>query len=191
MYRFKNKIVLIRHAATVENQKKLCLGWIKTHTKKKELKKTTHSLIDELSLANIDCILTSELNRTIVTAEYLNQYLLVNEMYSNSLFNDLNFGIYSKKKPALIKKKQPEIYDKGGLFKYDVCLFGGESLQDMEKRVNKGISLLENMAKYRKILLVTHGSFIMMMYKVFYNTKYNEVYLRLHQNLENKLFKFE
>jgi broad specificity phosphatase PhoE len=90
----------------------------------------------------------------------------------------------------LIQEVQPEIYDHRKFFKYDIALKEGESLEMLEKRVRKGLNELLLLSRKGKILLVTHGSVIVMIHKIISERDYYDFYPEVDINSNYKIFRF-
>lgn len=189
MYDFNDNLAVIRHAQTVENEK----GYICTRRSVpsvEKIEKLASSVIHSLLQMNIQQIITSNVERAIVTGEYIKKMLKIDTIRKCPYFDDLDFGIYEGKDPHEIKKIQPNMYNEYGFFKYYNRLKGGESLDGLEKRVHIGLKKLEKLTKDKSTLLVTHGSVIVMLHKLYHDSDYYEFYPSIDKISHNRVFIF-
>ena len=190
MYDFKKRLFIVRHALTEENKKGVCLGWIDTKNSPEELLRVLNLVKNSLDGKKIDCIVSSSLGRSVYTAKAISKKLKIGKLVIDPSFNDLNFGYYARKNPELIKKIQPEMYNKKGFFKYNVCLKEGESLKLLEKRIIGGLKKLYNLSQKERILLVAHGSVIVMIHKILHQKGYYTFYPSVDNRSHDTVFNF-
>ena len=191
MINFKT-LYAIRHSQTHEDRGNICSGWTEATPIESDIDKVHDIIINFVSNKQIGLIICSEQSRTIKTAQSIQTKLGISKLTIDSCFNDLDFGYFSGKSPGLIKKIQPEIYDDRGFFKYYMPLKDGESLANLETRVRKGLKRLSTLCYSKDILLITHGSVIVMLHKILFNQDYYNFFPTVDiEARKYKIFEFQ
>jgi alpha-ribazole phosphatase/probable phosphoglycerate mutase len=154
------KIHFVRHGQTKHN----VAGLINSQLDKEDVltddgieqvKKTMREIADDYTE-----IYSSDLFRTRQTAEILNQKLKLSIIY-DARVRERNFGSLDGKSWEEVGLGLKELDLKQ---KYDYRPHGGESAEDVQKRLFDFIGELVRDKKSEKILVVTHGGTIRMLY---------------------------
>ena len=165
------KIYFVRHGETISNKNNTTTGWVDSPLNNDGIKQARKTALEmPLDFSEIYC---SDLIRCKQTAEIINQKLNLPIIYDARL-RERNFGSLGGKSWDEISSEMKEI-DK--LQKYDYRQYGGESVEDVKKRLFDFIDEIRHNKKDKKILIVTHGGIIRMLH----NLLNNEV----HQKIQN------
>jgi broad specificity phosphatase PhoE len=161
------KLLFVRHGQTDFNKNKLPQGQEidapLNDTGIQQAEEAAKFLPD-----NIDFIITSPLKRASQTAEILNKKL-DKKIEFNDDIKELRYG-------SLAGKPWPEIevltgdkdaYQKDKDILFDYRKFGGDSAEDLKRRVEKFISEVKEKYPDKNILVATHGGVIDSMHILF------------------------
>lgn len=150
------KLILARHAETIENVKKHSQGHSDgtlTRKGKTQAKKLAIRLANE----DIDIIYCSDLGRCKETLKPFLKIKKIPVIYTKEL-RERNTGIFQgrpheemKKWYETIKKKKPEKSS------YDLCPPRGESYNALRKRISRSIEKILKKERNKNILIVSHG----------------------------------
>lgn len=169
------KIYFVRHGQTISNKNNTMTGWIDSPLNDngiEQAKKTSLEMPPDFS--EIYC---SDLIGCKQTAEIINQKLNLPIKYDARL-RERNFGSLGGKSWDEIGSDMKEI-DKNQ--KYDYRPYGGESVEDVKKRL---FACLDDIhcnkinKKDHKILIVTHGGII----RLLHNLLNGEVHEEIHNS---------
>ncbi|QEK11806.1 alpha-ribazole phosphatase [Crassaminicella thermophila] len=152
------KIILVRHGETENNCDGLYCGWNDIFLTEKGLmqaKKVSEKLKEE----NFDYIISSDLDRTMKTAEIINQYHHV-EIILESNIREMNFGLWEGLSYKEIKEKYPKEVKEWENDWIDYVTPNGESVKQMYERVTKAIDKIIHKNKRGNILIVAHAGSI-------------------------------
>ncbi|MBU0761320.1 MAG: histidine phosphatase family protein [Nanoarchaeota archaeon] len=148
------KLLIVRHAETPHNIKKILQGHSEIGLSKKgkaQAKKLTERLLKE----KVDIIYCSDLIRA---RETIKPFLKLNKIpvvYTKHL-RERNLGIFEGKKLVkFLKWIKEEGYSESSNFNFKIP--GGESFQDLKKRTSEFLKTLIKKEKGKNVLLVTHG----------------------------------
>lgn len=165
------KIYFVRHGETISNKNNTTTGWVDSPLNDEGIEQARKTCLEmPLDFSEIYC---SDLIRCKQTAEIINQKLNLPIKYDARL-RERNFGSLGGVSWNEISSEMKEI-DK--LQKYNYTSYGGESVEDVRKRLFDFIDEIRQNKKDRKILIVTHGGIIRMLH----NLLHNEV----HQKIQN------
>ncbi|WP_045027873.1 histidine phosphatase family protein [Draconibacterium sediminis] len=166
------EITIIRHGETVWNRQKRIQG--QRNSKLSENGITQAELVAEaLGKREFDVLISSDLQRAVETANIINKQLVLPHEYNANL-RERSFGIFEGKNFAEIEEKYPEEYRRYKERDPGFVVPGGESIEQMYKRVISEIEAIALKFKDQKVLIVAHGLVLeMMMYKTF-NLKLDE-----------------
>ncbi|MBN1792129.1 histidine phosphatase family protein [Candidatus Woesearchaeota archaeon] len=190
MFEFDGRLYLIRHGLTQANIEGICLGNTEVAVVGNELERVRILVDRALSGARLKYLISSSLLRALQTADQLSEYFTIPERNIDTRFDDLNFGVFAGQHPMRILELQPEIYDHRGFFKYDVPLLGGESLHMLETRVTEGLKDVKGNAHCGNVLIVTHGSVIVMIHKILSGRDYYDFYPAVDNISHERVFRF-
>ncbi len=154
------KIYFVRHGQTDANVKKQYCGQTDVDLNRKGLKDAA-SIAKVLKSASIDAIISSDMKRTMKTAELINQYhQLKIELMPE--FREINFGRFENLTFEEIGSKYPEEKEKMIQEKINYNFLEGESLTQLHLRVMKAFNKLLEEKANENLLIVSHGGVIRM-----------------------------
>lgn len=152
------EIIFVRHGESEMNMKGVYCGW--TNSLLTENGQNQAKIVSKkLALEEIDLIISSDLDRCLLTAEIINKFHCT-EIIKETALKELNFGKWE------------------GLSYYEICsdfpleakswnddyinfkMPDGENLSEMYERVNNAFNKIINRYKKGKILIVTHSGVI-------------------------------
>ena len=160
------EITIIRHGETMWNVQKRIQG--QRNSKLSENGITQAELVAKaLVKREFDVLVSSDLGRAIETAKIINKQLLLPHEYNANL-RERSFGIFEGKNFAEIEEKYPEEFLRYKERNPEFVVPGGESIQQMYKRITSEIESVARKFKDQKVLIVSHGLVLeMMMYRTF------------------------
>ena len=154
------EILFIRHGETDYNKKNLYYGHLNpglNETGINQLKNTKKKL-EEMN-EKIDIVFSSNLKRCRQSLELLELDENIKKYFSEEL-RELNFGDIEGKSYDKIRKEFPYYIDEmKNNWKY-FRTKGGESLDDLQKRIIKKIDEIKEKYQNKKILIVAHAGVI-------------------------------
>ncbi len=154
----KTKIFAVRHGETDWNIKKRVQGHAdRPLTKKGE--DDAKKLARDFKEKSIDLIFSSQLKRSRKTAEIIGK-VLGKEVRSTGALNERDFGSLTGKTWEEIGKIDPKFSDLDRKQQFNYRPFGGESAEDVKKRVDEFLEFLKKKYPGKNILLITHGGII-------------------------------
>ena len=154
------KIYLVRHGETDANvQKKYC-GQTDVDLNHKGLRDAA-SIAKVLKNTNFDSIVSSDLKRTLKTAELINEYHHL-EIELIPEFREINFGKFENLTFEEIGLQYPEEKEKMIKEKINYNFLEGESLKTLHKRVVGAFNKLLKEKENEDLLIVSHGGVIRM-----------------------------
>ena len=156
------KLYFVRHGQTESNKKGTVTGQIDSPLSTEgieQVKKTILEMSDDYSE-----IYSSDLIRCKQTAEILNQKLNLPIQYDIRL-RERHFGSLAGKKFKDMDTTG-EIREKDKNQQYDYRPYGGESVEDVRKRLFDFINELSKKKPKGKVLVVTHGGIIRLLHNL-------------------------
>jgi alpha-ribazole phosphatase len=154
------KIYLVRHGQTDANiQKKYC-GQTDVNLNHKGLRDAA-SIAKVLKNITLGSIVSSDLKRTLKTAELINEYHQL-EIELIPEFREINFGKFENLTFEEIGLQYPEEKEKMIKEKIHYKFLEGESLKALHKRVVKAFNKLLKEKENKDLLIVSHGGVIRM-----------------------------
>jgi len=154
------KIYLVRHGQTDANAEKKYCGQTDVDLNHKGLRDAA-SIAKVLKNTSFDTIVSSDLKRTIQTAELINEYHQL-EIELIPDFREINFGKFENLTFEEIGDKYPEEKKKMLKEKINYNFLEGESLRTLNKRVIQAFNQLLKEKKSEDLLIVSHGGVIRM-----------------------------
>ncbi|HKL41141.1 MAG TPA: alpha-ribazole phosphatase [Clostridia bacterium] len=154
------KIYLVRHGETNANVEKRYCGQTDVDLNHKGLRDAA-SIAKVLKNTSLDSIVSSDLKRTLKTAELINEYHRL-ELELNPDFREINFGKFENLTFEEIGVKYPDEKAKMIKEKINYNFLEGESLSVLYKRVIKSFNKLLEEKENENILIVSHGGVIRM-----------------------------
>lgn len=155
-------IYLLRHGQSIWNFENKFTGWTDVDLNENGQREAMN--VSQIAKKlNIDYIFTSELKRTIQTAE-----IIENEMNNENVItiqhkdlNERHYGIFTGKNKTQIKEEKGEDFVKELRRSYYYKPQDGESLFEVKSRVgNYFDSYINPKAQHKNILIVAHGNSI-------------------------------
>jgi len=153
------KIYLIRHGQTDFNLHRRYCGWTDIDLNNQG-RLQAEKLVAQFETIDIDIVCASHLKRAVQTARIIFQH---QDLYLESDFAEMNFGILEGITADEAMAKFPDIYDTWVHSPWEVTLDAGESFQEFAQRVRRGFSLLLSRYKGKAIALVSHAGPIRLM----------------------------
>ena len=154
----KTKVFAVRHGETDWNIKKCVQGRAdRPLTKKGE--SDALKLAKDFKEKNIDLIFSSQLKRSRKTAEIIGK-VLGKEIQSTNALNERDFGSLTGKTWEEIGEIDPKLSELDRKQQFNYRPFGGESVEDVRKRIDEFLEFLEKKYPGKNILLITHGGII-------------------------------
>jgi probable phosphoglycerate mutase len=153
------KIYLVRHGETEMNKQGLVNGWIDEPLIEEGIKQA--EAVRDMLPGDIMRIYASSLMRTRQTADVINQRFQVPVSYHDEL-KERNWGKLAGMTFEEMEKKYGPQYsrDRDYGLAYDYRPFGGESIEDVRKRLYKVIDIIKEEAATVPKLLVAHAGII-------------------------------
>ncbi len=149
------ELIMIRHGETDINKKHLYCGWNEAGLNDRGMKEAER-LRDVLAEEKIDIIYSSDLRRSLHTAEIINSVHSVSIIPSYGL-RELNFGQWQDISFEEISSLYPEEYKKWIENWLSYRIPDGESMIDFYERVTQTSDEIIETNKNSKILIVTHS----------------------------------
>ncbi len=143
----------VRHGETDENRKGIFAGRLDAKLNQTGIEQAENFAITQ-DLSSFDLIITSPLSRAKDTAEIISKKTGI-ELIEDELLVERDFGILQGKTWDQICAEYPEI-TKDISEKYQEEIRGGESVKEVEARVDKFLEKVKKENSGRKILIVTH-----------------------------------
>ncbi|MFA5791753.1 MAG: histidine phosphatase family protein [Candidatus Paceibacterota bacterium] len=163
------KLYFVRHGETISNKNNTTTGWVDSPLNNEGIEQAKETSIEiPLDFSEIYC---SDLIRCKQTAEIINLKLNLPIHYDARL-RERNFGSLGGKSWDDISLEMKEI-DRNQ--KYDYRPYGGESAEDVKKRLFAFIEDIRNQKNNKKILIVTHGGIIRMLHNLLNNEVRREI----------------
>ncbi|QXM05645.1 alpha-ribazole phosphatase [Crassaminicella indica] len=152
------KLIFVRHGETEDNNKGLYCGWNDVELTEKGMMQAK-KVCEKLKERKIDYIITSDLNRTMKTAEMINKYHHKKIILEKKL-REMNFGLWEGLSYKEIKKKYAKELSGWEADWIDYAPPFGESVRHMYKRVTSSIDNIIAEYKDKNILIVSHAGCI-------------------------------
>jgi alpha-ribazole phosphatase len=154
------KIYLVRHGETDANVEKKYCGQTDVDLNHKGLRDAA-SIAKVLKNTSFDSIVSSDLKRTLKTAELINEYHQL-EIEIVPELREINFGKFENLTFEEIGLQYPEEKEKMIKEKINYNFLEGESLKTLHKRVIKAFNKLLKEKENEDLLIVSHGGVIRM-----------------------------
>ncbi|WP_241576372.1 histidine phosphatase family protein [Rosenbergiella collisarenosi] len=154
------KVILVRHAETDWNVKRIIQGHSDSSLTPKGLRETS-ALLAALTIHNyqVECVYTSPLNRALHMGRSLSDHFLCPLIIEPAL-KEQSFGQFEGMSLDLVMKHYPK--EANELFKLNPEFrpVGGESLAESSQRIVHFIYNLEKTSPHETICVVSHGRII-------------------------------
>ena len=169
-------ISFVRHAKTSMNKKNVFLG-VKNNPP------IMNTKFKKISNLMYDLIITSKLKRAQMTTKFFNSKKISN----SELINEIDYGEADGMSLARFKVKYPNII-KSWNKKIDIRFPRGENNSDVRKRALSFISFLNKFKDGKKILVISHGYFLKVIFCIILGIDIKKAY---KINIEHlKIFQF-
>ncbi|QZY57373.1 alpha-ribazole phosphatase [Crassaminicella profunda] len=152
------KLIFVRHGETIHNHKGLYCGWNDLDLTEKGMMQAK-KVCEKLKEENLNLIITSDLNRTIKTAEIINVDHHINIILEKNL-REMNFGLWEGLSYKEIKEKYVKELNGWESDWIDYILPSGESVRQMYERVTAVMDKIIHQYKNENILIVSHAGCI-------------------------------
>ena len=155
------RLYIVRHGQTKWNKEKRMQGW--ADSKLTELGRKQAKLLGE-SLENIEFnqVVSSPLGRTRETSKLVIGDRPV-ELIINDNFKEMGFGSWEGQDPEELKIKHPEVFRDLWTRADKYVPIDGESFEELQNRIIKGINQVIKDNPDGNVLIVTHGMVIQML----------------------------
>jgi broad specificity phosphatase PhoE len=151
------RILLIRHGETDYNKEHVLQGWLQNPLNKNGIEQTK-KLANRLKKEKIDVIYTSQLKRAVMTGEIIAKKLK-KKIRKTTELNERYFGDLEGQKEKDVSLRYPEFWKRFRAVKEDTSVRppGGESTEQMYKRVTGFVKKILDRHKGKTILITAHG----------------------------------
>jgi len=185
----KRKLFVITHCESCYNKKGIFTGLIDSILTA-DGHKHAEELAEKLENERIDIFYTSPLKRSEQTLKHIIKYHPKAKVVVDKRIIERDYGKLSGKSKDKYRKEHPKLYP---IYhrSYDVAPPGGESMQQVERRIKPFIEeVLKIMRKNEaNVLIVCHSNAIRPIRKYFENLT-NEQMMNL-EHLRHKVFEYE
>lgn len=163
MKKYKMKLILLRHAKTKENEKRIAQGQLPGNISKKGLRQAKR-VAKKIEKLDIDKIYSSDLRRAKETASEIKNKKI---NYTKEL-RERNFGIFQGKKYP--KSWNKFVWQKGFLKENK-----GEGNEEFLNRMKKFLEKIQKKEKEKTILIITHKRVIQAIISIIKNIPTKEI----------------
>lgn len=168
------KILVIRHGLTKYNKLKMINGQTVEDPLVPEGIEAIRQVVTLLP-DKIDVIYTSDLPRTKQTAEIVNEHFNT-DIICTPMLRDIHFGsLTGKTWDEVAEERGKEFIDNYHKQQYNFHNLGGESFQDVKKRVLEVLEEIKQKHYGKKVLVVTHGGIIRFLQYHLQNKTYTSI----------------
>jgi broad specificity phosphatase PhoE len=147
------QLILVRHGLTLENEQKICQGWLPGHLSSKG-KRQALLLAKKLKDKKLAAIYTSDLARAMDTAHAIAKYHPAVPFIITKKLRERNFGKLAGKKDVDInwqrEEQTGELSGKGN----------GETRTQLSLRAQKFLRVVYKKHSKKTVVFVTHASLI-------------------------------
>lgn len=181
-------LYIIRHGETEENKQMILQGHLPgtlTDNGKQQIKNTSERLLT--TGINFDCIISSDLQRAIDSAQIISSSLSI-PIFTMAILRERNWGPYT----GMLISEAAKRFKINGIWQFpNKHHFMQEVEDDYERnnkygkfaeteeeifeRAKKALIEIKNMYKYDNIIIVTHGQFARNMIAAKFDCNYREV----------------
>lgn len=148
------ELYLIRHGETELNKTGVYYGWIDCSMTEKGIMQS-EDLADILQNVSFDAVISSSLNRAVLTAAIVSGYT-PDEIIKDDRLRELNFGDWEGLHHIEVSRTNKEQWDKWRSDWINVAPPKGESFFEMYDRVKRCIDDILEEYKGKRVLVVSH-----------------------------------
>lgn len=160
------EITIIRHGETIWNTQQRIQGQLNSNLSENGILQA-ELVAKALAKREFDVLISSDLERAAETAKIINQQLLLPLEYNANL-RERSFGKVEGMSFAEINQQYPDEYQSYKQRDPKFAFTGGESIEQLFKRVTSEMEAIARKFSDKKVLIVSHGLVLeMMMYKTF------------------------
>jgi len=152
------QLILVRHGETQHNEKGCYCGWEDSPLTDKGLE-DVQQIVRQLDGEKLDLIISSDLNRTIKTADIINEFYKTERLIEKNL-REINFGLWEGLNYEEVASQYPLECENWHNDWIEYTIPQGESLRQMYERVINSIDLHLKLNPNKSILVVSHGGSI-------------------------------
>lgn len=166
------KIYFVRHGETDWNKKKILQGKLNSSLTDFGIEQT-QKLSQKIATLNIQIIISSPLERAIQTSKILSNGII--PIVTDNLIEEMGFGELEGKTKEYFSKTYPKEYRNlwNNATQYDPSEFNGETFEELYGRAKQFLIKLKNIDN-DKILVVSHGMMLKMIYLIIRNHSLSE-----------------
>ncbi|WFA07699.1 histidine phosphatase family protein [Tissierella sp. Yu-01] len=165
------KVYITRHGTTEWNLQRRLQGWQDSDLTKEGIDRAI-KLGERLDSIDFDIIYTSPQNRALETAKLIRGNKKTPIVTHDGL-KELGFGVWESMELSIIEKEYPKEYYTYRNNPIDYIPIGGESYEDLFKRVNDFFEEIKTIDA-ENILVVSHGVTIKALIKIIKNLTLDE-----------------
>jgi probable phosphoglycerate mutase len=175
-------LYVVRHGESVFNIEGRYGGIIDIPLTPKGLEQAKQ-LAEKLNEINFEIIITSSLMRARQTAEIINEVFNVPFVVSDE-FKERNMGVYGGLTKDEIIEKYPDLWERKCTRQWNDAPTNGETYQQFDERITKGLKNLEDEYPDKSVLLVTHGYVSRVINRHYKNLLFDEMHFFDLENCE-------
>jgi len=176
-------VILVRHGETDGNISEVLQGQSVDSELNSEGARQVENIVPRLEDIGVDLIFSSPLKRARQSAEIINQRLNVPIKFDKRILERDYGALGGKSKKDAAKfagVSEEELQKMRKSNEYDFRPYGGESAEDVEKRLKKFLKDIKKEYSGKTVLVVTHGGVIRRMHGL-----YSENQISSHEKLPN------
>ena len=163
-------IIFIRHGSTDVNNKRILQGQSIDSDLNDEGIKQVKDIIPELEKSNLNLIFSSPLRRAHQSAEIIGQHFKIPIKFDKRIM-ERDYGALGGKNwkdgSKEMEVNEEEFISMQRNDRYDFRPYGGESSEDVKKRMVEFINYVKEEYPDKKILVATHGGVIRLMHNLY------------------------
>lgn len=148
------KLYVVRHGQTDLNRLSRYQGSIETDLNRRGIAQARRAA--RLLPDNIDALVSSPMRRALQTAEIIAGHKAV-AVETMPEFRERSIGIFEGLSKAEIKQRFPEMWREKLMRRFDAAPPGGESVDEVLVRVQRGIERLLSIHHDGRVVVVAHG----------------------------------
>lgn len=157
------KIFVIRHGQTESNQRGFVMGNRIDESLNDEGIHQAEKIVAELDAEKFDIIFSSTLKRALETAGIIKKHIDAPVIIDGRLV-ERDFGSLTGKDWSEIEKELSETaHTDDRAQRYDYTRFGGETAEDVKRRLLAFLDFIKKEHSSKKILIVAHGGIMKML----------------------------
>jgi probable phosphoglycerate mutase len=163
----KTEMIIVRHGKTVWNEEGRFQGQQDSPLTATGIRQA-EALAERLKRENFSVIYASDLGRVTHTAEIIARKT-GHHIITNPSLRERSFGIFEGFTKEEIAEKDPQEFERFSTLGYKYVPPGGESIDDVSRRVMRYLNDLAGKHPNDRFLVVTHGGIIGRLFRIVFN----------------------